>query len=141
MVKLVSIPQYPVDLQINIEYNVSYVYHSMYSYFARDNVGLPGIAAFFKKESAEERDHAELLMDFQVLRGGRVALQVGESPFFAWLGSDMQGHRDVFVSRLLLSFLPFVQRRNLHRGLNILMHDAAAIDVNQITIRGPLNVN
>lgn len=65
-----------VNEQINIEYNVSYVYHAMYSYFARDNVGLPGIAAFFKNESLEERHHAEMLMDFQVLRGGKVALQV-----------------------------------------------------------------
>ena len=29
-----------------------------------------GIAAFFKKESEEERSHAELLMDYQV-RGDR----------------------------------------------------------------------
>lgn len=32
----------------SIEYNMSYVYHSMHSYFARDNVGLPGFAAFFR---------------------------------------------------------------------------------------------
>lgn len=32
----------------SIEYNVSYVYHSLYAYFDRDNVGLPGMAAFFK---------------------------------------------------------------------------------------------
>lgn len=63
-------------IQINIEYNVSYVYHAMYSYFARDNVALPGIAEYFKNESSEERSHAEKLMDFQVLRGGKVALQV-----------------------------------------------------------------
>lgn len=37
-------------------------------------MALPGIAAYFKKESLEERHHAELLMDFQVLRGGRVKL-------------------------------------------------------------------
>lgn len=28
-------------------------------------MALPGIAAFFKKESEEERGHAELLMDYQ----------------------------------------------------------------------------
>ena len=28
-----------INEQINIEYNVSYVYHAMYTYFARDNVG------------------------------------------------------------------------------------------------------
>lgn len=28
---------------------MSYVYHSLYAYFSRDNVALPGVAAFFKK--------------------------------------------------------------------------------------------
>jgi hypothetical protein len=32
----------------SIEYNVSYVYHSLFAYFDRDNVGLPGMAKFFK---------------------------------------------------------------------------------------------
>ncbi len=50
----------------SIEYNVSYVYHALYAYFTRDNVALPGMAAFFKAGSDEERGHAELLMDFQV---------------------------------------------------------------------------
>mgnify|MGYP001806871144 CR=1 FL=1 len=27
---------------------MSYVYHSLYAYFDRDNVGLPGMAKFFK---------------------------------------------------------------------------------------------
>ena len=53
---------------------MSYVYHALYSYFARDNVALPGFAAFFKAASAEEREHAELLMDYQNMRGGRVKL-------------------------------------------------------------------
>ena len=61
--------------QINIEYNMSYIYHAMYAYFARDNVYLPGIAAHFLKECLEERDHAELLMNYQIKRGGRVELQ------------------------------------------------------------------
>ena len=62
--------------QINIEYTISYVYHSLYSYFDRDNVGLPGFAAFFRAASDEERGHAELLMSYQTKRGGRVKLQV-----------------------------------------------------------------
>jgi ferritin heavy chain len=61
--------------QINIEYNISYIYHSMFAYFARDNVFLPGISAHFRKESVEERGHAELLMNYQIQRGGRVELQ------------------------------------------------------------------
>lgn len=52
----------------SIEYNISYVYHAMYAYFDRDNVGLPGFAKYFKDESDEERGHAELLMKYQVCR-------------------------------------------------------------------------
>eukprot|EP00878_Enallax_costatus_P018874 GHUV01019897.1.p1 GENE.GHUV01019897.1~~GHUV01019897.1.p1 ORF type:complete len:174 (+),score=49.09 GHUV01019897.1:94-615(+) len=63
-----------INEQINIEYNVSYVYHSLYAYFDRDNVALPGMAAFFKAGSEEEREHAELLMQYQNTRGGRVRL-------------------------------------------------------------------
>ena len=49
-----------INEQINIEYNVSYIYHAMYACFARDNVYLPGIAQHFLQESLEERSHAEL---------------------------------------------------------------------------------
>lgn len=45
---------------------MSYVYHALYAYFARDNVALPGFAAYFKAASVEEREHAEMLMDYQV---------------------------------------------------------------------------
>jgi len=64
-----------INDQINIEYNVSYIYHSMYAFFSRDNVALDGFAQHFKKESLEERSHAELLMDYQTKRGGKVSLQ------------------------------------------------------------------
>ena len=37
----------------SIELNVSYVYTALWTYFDRDNVGLPGLAAWFKKESDE----------------------------------------------------------------------------------------
>ncbi|PKU65220.1 ferritin-4, chloroplastic [Dendrobium catenatum] len=64
-----------INEQINIEYNVSYVYHAMFAYFDRDNVALRGMAKFFKESSEEERDHAEKLMKYQNKRGGRVKLQ------------------------------------------------------------------
>ncbi|CAI9768397.1 unnamed protein product [Fraxinus pennsylvanica] len=63
-----------INEQINVEYNVSYVYHSMYAYFDRDNVALKGLAKFFKDSSEEERDHAQKLMKYQNIRGGRVKL-------------------------------------------------------------------
>eukprot|EP00976_Prorocentrum_cordatum_P072894 1180881-Prorocentrum_minimum.AAC.2 len=61
--------------QINTEYNVSYIYHAMYAYFDRDNVALYGLAKYFKEASVEEREHAEMMMQYQNLRGGRVKLQ------------------------------------------------------------------
>ena len=38
-----------------------------HSYFNRDNVGLPGLAKYFKDSSDEEREHAQLLMNLQVI--------------------------------------------------------------------------
>ncbi|CAN6710021.1 unnamed protein product [Malus baccata var. baccata] len=64
-----------INEQINVEYNVSYVYHALYAYFDRDNVALKGFANFFKESSEEERDHAEKFMEYQNKRGGRVKLQ------------------------------------------------------------------
>ncbi|KAI3986897.1 hypothetical protein MKX01_014598 [Papaver californicum] len=64
-----------INEQINVEYNVSYVYHALYAYFDRDNVSLKGFAKFFKEASIEEREHAELLMEYQNRRGGKVKLQ------------------------------------------------------------------
>nr|ABO21681.1 ferritin 3 [Triticum aestivum] len=61
--------------QINVEYNASYAYHSLFAYSDRDNVALKGFAKFFKESSDEERGHAEKLMEYQNKRGGRVRLQ------------------------------------------------------------------
>nr|AAM61077.1 ferritin 1 precursor [Arabidopsis thaliana] len=69
-----------INEQINVEYNVSYVYHSMYAYFDRDNVAMKGLAKFFKESSEEERGHAEKFMEYQNQRGGRVKLHPIVSP-------------------------------------------------------------
>lgn len=50
----------------SVEYNMSYAYHAISSYFNRDNVALPGFVSYFRDASIEERDHAQQLMDFQV---------------------------------------------------------------------------
>jgi len=76
--------------QINTEYNVSYIYHSFYAYFNQDNVALPGLAQYFKDASAEEREHAEMMMEYQNLRGGTVALQSLIMPDIE-LGNNPQG--------------------------------------------------
>lgn len=64
-----------INEQINVEYNNSYIYHSLAAYFDRDNVALPGLAKFFRQSALEEREHAETFMRYQNTRGGRVKLQ------------------------------------------------------------------
>lgn len=47
-------------------------------YFDRDDVALPGFRKYFKKSSDEERGHAEKLMKYQNMRGGRIVLKAIE---------------------------------------------------------------
>merc|ERR1712080_810216 len=60
-----------INKQINMEL-YAYVYLSMSAYFARDDIALHGFAKRFRAASAEEKEHAEKLIDYQVMRGGRV---------------------------------------------------------------------
>ncbi|RYR27140.1 hypothetical protein Ahy_B02g061475 isoform A [Arachis hypogaea] len=57
-----------------MEYNASYVCHSLFAYFDRDDIALKGFAKFFKESSEEKREHAEKLMKYQNIRVGRVTL-------------------------------------------------------------------
>jgi ferritin heavy chain len=100
--------------QINIEYNISYVYHSLFAYFDRDNVGLKGFAKHFKAASNEEREHAELLMEFQNTRGGRVVLKSIMMPEMEF-GHNEKGDA-LYASELALSLekLNFQKLRELH---------------------------
>ncbi|KAG5402661.1 hypothetical protein IGI04_008780 [Brassica rapa subsp. trilocularis] len=104
-----------INEQINVEYNVSYVYHSMYAYFDRDNVALKGLAKFFKESSDEEREHAEKFMEYQNKRGGRVTLHPIVSPI-----SDFE-HAEkgdaLYAMELALSLEKLTNEKllNLHR--------------------------
>jgi len=69
-----------VNKQINLELYASYVYQSMAMYFDRDDVALPGFSKYFKKNSDEEREHAEKFMKYQNQRGGRIVLQNIQKP-------------------------------------------------------------
>lgn len=63
-----------INKQINLELYASYVYMSMAYYFDRDDIALNGFHKFFNKMSDEEREHAQKLMHYQNMRGGRVLL-------------------------------------------------------------------
>jgi len=69
-----------INRQINMELYASYCYQSMSFYFSRDDVALPGFAKYFKDNSDEEREHAEKLMKYQNMRGGRIVLQDIKKP-------------------------------------------------------------
>nr|GLL28028.1 ferritin-2, chloroplastic-like isoform X1 [Ipomoea trifida] len=103
-----------INEQINVEYNVSYVYHAMYAYFDRDNVALKGLAKFFKESSEEERDHAEKLMEYQNKRGGKVKLQCIVMPLSEF--DDAEKGDALYAMELALSLEKLTNEKllNLH---------------------------
>lgn len=44
-------------------------------YFDRDDIALPNFSSFFLERSEKEREHAEKLLEYQNMRGGRILLQ------------------------------------------------------------------
>ncbi|EIE20153.1 ferritin-like protein [Coccomyxa subellipsoidea C-169] len=101
--------------QINVEYNISYIYHSLYAFFDRDNVGLPGFAEYFRKSSEEEREHAEKLMVQQNRRGGRVKLHSILLPETEFNHKDKGDALYAMELALSLEKLNFTKLRELHR--------------------------
>merc|ERR1712131_520433 len=73
-----------VNKQINMELYASYVYQSIAFHFDRDDIALKGFHQYFKKESGEEREHAEKFMKYQNSRGGRIVLQDVKAPAIEW---------------------------------------------------------
>ena len=69
-----------INKQINLELFACYTYHAMASHFNRDDVALEGFSKYFDKASKEEREHADKLMRYQNMRGGRVVFQPIEAP-------------------------------------------------------------
>ncbi|XP_058748220.1 ferritin-2, chloroplastic-like [Vicia villosa] len=103
-----------VNEQINVEYNVSYVYHALYAYFDRDNVALRGLAKFFKESSEEEREHAEKLMEYQNKRGGKVKLQSIVMPLSEFDHADKGDALHAMELALSLEKLTNEKLLNLH---------------------------
>ncbi|KAK9280092.1 hypothetical protein L1049_013777 [Liquidambar formosana] len=104
-----------INEQINVEYNVSYVYHAMYAYFDRDNVALKGLAKFFKESSEEERQHAEKLIDYQNKRGGKVKLQSMLMPLSEFDHAEKGDALHAMELALSLEKLTNEKLLNLHR--------------------------
>ncbi|KAG1668324.1 hypothetical protein FOA52_011221 [Chlamydomonas sp. UWO 241] len=103
-----------INEQINMEYNNSYIYHALYAYFDRDNVALPGMAKFFKDGSLEERGHAEKLMVYQNLRGGRVSFKSILMPEMEFNHAEKGDALYAMELALSLEKLNFAKLRELH---------------------------
>ncbi|XP_047091370.1 ferritin-1, chloroplastic-like [Lolium rigidum] len=112
--KFVDESEAALNEQINVEYNASYAYHSLYAYFDRDNVALKGFAKFFKQSSEEEREHAEKLMEYQNRRGGRVRLQSIVTPVTEFDHSEKGDALYAMELALALEKLVNEKLHNLH---------------------------
>jgi len=69
-----------INKQINMELYASYVYMAMGRWFARHDLALHGFAGFFKRNSEEEREHADMLMEYQTKRGGTILYKDIKAP-------------------------------------------------------------
>jgi ferritin heavy chain len=103
-----------VNEQINVEYTMSYIYHSLAAFMDRDNVGLPGFAAYFKHQSDEEREHANKLMRHQNRRGGRVKLMTILGPESEYTNADRGEALWSLELSLALEKMNFTKLRELH---------------------------
>ncbi|KAI1709087.1 ferritin-like domain-containing protein [Ditylenchus destructor] len=100
-----------VNQQINKELESSYRYGAMANYFDRANVALPGGAKFFSRQSTEERIHAQLLIDYQNSRAGKVILSNLQAP------ENQKWHLllDAFVDALEVETRNDAALHSLHR--------------------------
>ncbi|XP_012585706.1 PREDICTED: ferritin heavy chain-like [Condylura cristata] len=69
-----------VNNLINLELYGSYMCLSLSFYFDREEVALKHFADYFLMLSDTENDNAERLMEFQILRGGRLRLRDVKKP-------------------------------------------------------------
>ena len=69
-----------VNKQINLELFASHTYTALSAFFQSDAVGLPGTAAYFKKSSDEEMEHARSFIAYQTNRGGIVSVTSLDKP-------------------------------------------------------------
>lgn len=58
-----------VRRQIQAEIDASIQYMAMGAHFSKDTINRPGFAEFFFKSSGEEREHAQKLIEYLLMRG------------------------------------------------------------------------
>ena len=60
-----------LNIQINLELLASYNYFYLSSFFGRDDIGLKKLVEYFNKASLEEREHSQIMIEYQNKRGGK----------------------------------------------------------------------
>lgn len=69
-----------INKLINTKLGASYTYLALGMYFDRHDVALPNFSGFFLERSVKEREQAEILLEYQNMRGGNVLLQTIAKP-------------------------------------------------------------
>ena len=69
-----------LNSQINLELFASHQYLYLSSHFDRDDIALKQLSDYYMKASIEEREHANLFIEYQNKRGGIVNLTNVNSP-------------------------------------------------------------
>ncbi len=87
---------------INLQLRASYVYLSIYSFFSRGTVALPGFARYFRELSDDEFGAGTAVLDYLVRRGGEAALEEIEQPRAEGEG-DWQSSMHVFRECLAMA--------------------------------------
>ncbi|CAG8517988.1 764_t:CDS:1 [Ambispora leptoticha] len=103
-----SVSEEAINVQINAELEAAQAYLSLAAWAGNVNVALPGLTKFFQESATEERDHANKLINYQNLRGGKVVLTDLKVPEANWtsakvaLETALQLEKDVNKSLLNL---------------------------------------
>ncbi|GJJ77876.1 ferritin heavy chain [Entomortierella parvispora] len=106
-----SVVEDAVNQQINLEMIAAHTYLAIAAYMGADAVALPGFEKYFREQAQEEREHAQILMDYQNRRGGRVIIQTIPAPTSEWqsaknaVESALQLEKDVNKSLLRIESL------------------------------------
>lgn len=76
-----------INQQIGLEMQASHNYRDLSAHFSHPSVAYPGLAAFFRHNSEEEKDHAQKFIDFQNARCGTVVIPALRNPMESFYGT------------------------------------------------------
>jgi|TARA_B110001469_G_C9435410_1_gene220922 ferritin heavy chain len=91
-----------LNIQINLELLASYNYFYLSSFFGRDDIGLKKLVEYFNKASLEEREHSQIMIDYQNKRGGIVNLNTIQKPCINLTSSSYECVYEAFLEALKL---------------------------------------